>query len=392
LPTKRDVAAFLTIFALQAIPAYLIISSGLDSNLFYRFFDRFEAAPELMLTAFILSMASITIATVILYSRGELEDRSALTTAVMLRDPRYVYHRDEVLWMIGVPTVIAFVLRGICSLAGMGSWAPLIYPAIRFATTTFTAWLVTPAYLAYSGFAAFHGTIDQLVNALVYVALAVASAMVFALPPYLAARLGDLLMHGPLRGRWMGELPDKARSAPRFKKARQLIVYWLSHRNPAEVYRAVQRDWELARQSRAYATYAVLDEALWTVTHTKEYVWLHHYKSFLADGYRPGDAAVMADRMLEKAEATARDYGEQWVPPGKSIKLPELQLYHEWQLLKEEVKLKREPAWKPKEEPREELKEEPTKEEPTKEPQAEKAKEPAKEPEAKKPDKLPYVV
>jgi len=238
LPTKRDVAAFLTIFLLQAIPAYLIISSGLDSNLFYRFFERFEVAPQLMLAAFILSMASTTIATVILYSRGELEDRSPLTTAVMLRDPRYVYHRRDALWMIGAPTVIAFVLRCICSLAGMGSWAPLIYPAVRFATTTFTAWLVTPAYLAYRGFAAFHGTIDQAVNALIYAVLAVASAMAFALPPYLAARLGDLLMHGPFRGRWMGELPDKARSTPKFKKARQLIVYWLSHRNPDEVYKA----------------------------------------------------------------------------------------------------------------------------------------------------------
>jgi len=205
LPSRESVTAFIIIFALQAIPAYLIISSGLDSNLFFHLNERLEAAPQLMLTAFAAAMASAALATFTLYSEWDIESPfHGGRGSFQIWSDKPVSHAVDSLKMILELTVVMLMLRGACSMLRVPY--PWVLP-VRFVTTTFTAWLVAPAYLAYTSTVAFLRWLDELAGSgswacpvaafALLPAMFIAFVALFAVPPYLAGRLGTFCATEP---------------------------------------------------------------------------------------------------------------------------------------------------------------------------------------------------
>jgi len=168
-----------------------------------------------------------------------------------------------------------------------------------------------------------------------------------------------------------GELPDKVRGAPKFRTAEEYVTYWLGHENPMEAYEAIIHDHDRAWDLRATVTYNILHEAINTVTTTKEYLWLHFYKSYVAKGYPPEEAKRAADYQVSEQEGRLRNDGLSWQHP-REINVPELSIYYEWVCAKQGSSERKEPSERRR-----------TKEKPQEEPA---------KPEEKRPDKLPYVV
>jgi len=157
---RRYLAAFLIMFVLQAVPACLIISSGLDRNLFMRFDEKFEVAPSLLLASFAATMASI-----------------ALSAAVLRC-------ANLSMKMAAGLTFIGLVLRAVCLTKELQT--SIIRPAFRFISATFASWVLTPAYLASK-------CVPSLASGLDYAVLTLVTAALVAIPLYVAAWLGAAL-------------------------------------------------------------------------------------------------------------------------------------------------------------------------------------------------------